>query len=158
MYRSRTWALVADGVRARILRNLDDAAPPADPPTELISQSRSQHLRDVMAGGLVETQSPRRDDLGSEPDSGADAIRLDMRDFADELLDRLNSHRRAGDFERLAIFAAPAMLDLLREQMPRSLRNAVILESGRNLVHCDEARLRAFVKKEIGSPGETTAG
>ena len=148
MHKPRTWALVADGVRARILRELEDGVPEPRPHTELISRSRSQHLRDIMSDKPASDRS-------AGAGHGVDPIRQDMRDFARELVDRLNSHRRAGDFQRLAIFAAPAMLGLLREEMPRAVRDTVILERTRNLVRFDETELREIVKTEIGNlPGD----
>lgn len=148
MLRPRTWALVADGVRARILRGLEDGAPPPRPPSELVSLSRSQNLLDMMtdAPGCVPASDHGRR-FGLE--AAEDPIRRDMRDFARQLMDRLDSHRRAGDFERLAIFAAPTMLGFLREEMPRALRATVILERSRNLVQVDAARLRGIVKSDI---------
>lgn len=158
MQRPRTWALVADGVRARILRGLEGGAPVPQPPTELITRSRSQHLRDIMSDRPGRAHASDRGGRRSGMEPGSDPIRRDMQDFAHELMDRLNSHRRAGDFERLAIFAAPAMLGLLREAMPRAVRNTVFLERSQNLVQFDEAELRELVQREIGSqPGEVRA-
>lgn len=158
MKRPRTWALVADGVRARILRGLEGGAPLPHPPGELISRSRSRHLRDVMSDRPGRTQSSDRSGRRSAMEPGSDPIRQDMRDFAHDLMDRLDSHRRAGDFERLAIFAAPAMLGLLREAMPQALRSTVILERSQNLVQSGEAELREIVRSEIGRfPGDMSA-
>jgi len=151
MHRPRTWALVADGVRARILRALEGGMPPPDPPTELVSRSRSQHLRDVMSDKPGRTWASDHGGRRSGLECGTDPIRRDMRDFARDLMDRLDSHRRAGDFDRLAIFAAPAMLGLLREEMPRGIRATVFLERSKNLVHFAEPDLRDLVKTEIGT-------
>ena len=148
MTKPRIWALVADGVRARVLRGLEDGAPLPSPPTELISRSRSRRLRDILAGntdpGHVLSQAERG--IASE---GPDLVRQDMRDFAHEISDRLDSHRRAGDFERLAIFATPGMLRLLRDEMSRALRGTVFLERRGNLVQYPEAALRDLVRTEI---------
>lgn len=145
----RTWALVADGVRARILRDLEGGTPPPGPPTELVSRSRSQHLREIMSDRPGRTHASDRSGRRSAMEYGADPIRRDMRDFARDLMDRLDSHRRAGDFERVAIFAAPTMLGLLREEMPRALRDTVILERSRNFIPLGEADLRNIVQEEI---------
>ena len=158
MHRPRTWALVADGIRARILRGLEGGAPRPQPHTELITRSRAQHLRDIMSDRPGRAQASDRSGRRSAMEPGSDPIRRDMQDFARELMDRLDSHRRAGDFDRLAIFAAPTMLGLLREEMPQAVRNTVFLERSQNLVQFDEAELREVVKREIGSlPGEVSA-
>lgn len=149
MHKPRTWALVADGVRARILRGLEDGAPPSFPPTELISRSRSQHLRDVMSDKPGRTQSSDHSGRRSSLDYGTDPIKEDMRDFAREIVDRLDSHRRARDFARLAIFAAPDMLGTLRQEMSRALKSTVFFERSQNLMHLREDDLRDRVVKEI---------
>lgn len=157
MRKPRIWALVADGVRARILRGLEDGTPSSDPPGELVSRSRSQHLRDLMAGKPGRSRSPDRSGRSPAMDDGADMVRHDMQDFARELLARLDSHRLAGELERLAIFAAPDMLGILRAEMPRSLRARVFLERAQNLMPLDETELREVVKAEIQGlqPGAT---
>ena len=70
-----------------------------------------------------------------------------------ELLARLDSHRLAGELERLAIFAAPDMLGILRAEMPRSLRSRKTLERAQNLMPLNEAELREVVKSEIRELG-----
>jgi protein required for attachment to host cells len=97
------------------------------------------------------THASDRSGRRSGMEDGADPIKRDMQDFARELTDRLNSHRLAGDFERLAIFAAPAMLGLLREEMSHALRATVIIERDQNLMSLGEAELRATLKSEIAN-------
>lgn len=155
MYKPRTWALVADGVRARILRGRETGGPPPEPPTELISRSRSQNLRDFFSDRPGRLHAAARSGRRSAMEDGPDPIRQDMQDFAREIVDRLDSHRRAGDFERLAIFATPTMLGLLRDEMPRALRGTVILEMSRNLVPVGEMELRHLVREEIRKASTT---
>jgi len=76
---------------------------------------------------------------------GSDPILRDMQDFARDTLGVLEEHLRAGRLSRLAIFAAPKMLGVLRDEMPAALREAVILERDLNLVNLSEAELRETV-------------
>jgi protein required for attachment to host cells len=143
MARARTWALVTNGVHARILRGLEDSASKA--PDEKISKARSRHLLEILSDksgrSFVSVGVGRRSAM--EPRS--DPIWLDMQDFARETLEVLEKSHRSGQFDRLAIFAAPKMLGILRQEMPAALRQAVFLERPNNLVHLGEAELRSEV-------------
>lgn len=151
MRRASTWALVADGVRARILRELEAGTDTSAPVSELVSRSRSQHLRDIMSDKPGGTRLPDRGGRRSAMDYSADPIRRDMQDFAREIIEHLDMHRRAGDFQSLAIFAAPHMLGILRQSTPPALGRTVILEDARNLVPLGEAELREVVREAIRS-------
>lgn len=141
--RRDTWALVTDGVHARILRGLRDGG--TDAPVEIVSKASSTHLRDLLtdkAGrSFASTATGRR--AAMEP--GSDPVLRDMQDFADETEEVLERHARAGRLTHLAIFASPRMLGILRSRMPASLRGLVILERDLNLVTLTEADLRAHV-------------
>jgi protein required for attachment to host cells len=76
---------------------------------------------------------------------GSDPIRRDMQDFALQTLGLLEVHLRARDFNRLAIFASPRMLGILREEMPTALHPAVILERDFNLIQMPGPELRRVV-------------
>jgi len=137
------WALVTNGVRARILRGLE--ARDADAPVELVSKAEATHLRDHLTDrpgrSFASDESGRR----SAMEPGSDPILRDMQDFARDTLGVLEEHLRAGRLSRLAIFAAPKMLGVLRDEMPAALREAVILERDLNLVNLSEAELRETV-------------
>lgn len=147
MKKPKTWALVTNGVRARILRGLENGVP--DGPIELVSMARSTHLREIMADRSGRSFSSDRSGRRSAMEPGSDPIRRDMQDFARDTFETLEKHRREGGFERLAIFAAPKMLGILREEMPDTLRDCVFLERPLNLIHCPEAELRGTVYRTI---------
>jgi len=140
MARIKTWALMTNGARSRILRGLD--AGDAEDPIELISKGDATHLRDILsdtpgpgAASRSEGQRPARGD-------GSDPVLCDMQDLAQDTLSVLDSHHRAGRLNRLAIFASSKMLGILHEQMPASLRGAVIQEKAVNLINLPRAELR----------------
>jgi len=144
---SRTWALVMNGVRARILRGIEDSD--GEEQVELVSRATSSHLRDIMsdqAGRSFSSGAPGR---RSAMELGGDPVFRDMQDFAGETTDFLEKHRRAGDFARLAVFAEPKMLGILRAEFPATLWGTVILDLPMNLISLSERDLRAKILDEI---------
>lgn len=145
--RYKTWALVSDGVHARILRDLEDGD--SQDPIELVSKAKSLHLRDHLSDEPGRSFASHGGGRRSAMESGSDAVLRDMQDFAQETLSVLEDHFRKEHLTRLAIFAAPKMLGVLRREMPASLKNAVTLESDLNLVNLPEAKLRQAVIEAI---------
>lgn len=148
MARSRTWALVTNGVHARILRGLETGDP--EDPIEIVSKAESTHLgelRSDRAGrSLASDHSGRRS--GMEP--GSDPVLRGMQDFGKEVLGLLESHFREGHFDRLAVFAAPKMLGVLRNEMSPSLRAVVVTERDANLAGLPMDELWRTVRKGAG--------
>ena len=133
---SRTWALVMNGVRARILRSLADGD--GELPVEIVSRAALRHLRDTLArkAGWVDSQ------VTDGKTGGDDPVVLDMQEFAAETGEVLEQHRRAGDFAWLALFAEPRMLAILHTELPATLRKVVVLELPLNLITLPERELR----------------
>ena len=119
---SRTWALVIDARRARILRGFEN--PDGVPPQEMASEAASHHLR-----RLLDTDSTT---VGAS-DAVVDPIMRDMVNFTRQILEFLDMHHRAGDFDQLAIIAAPPMLDVVRQDLSANLKRVVVMEHPFNL-------------------------
>lgn len=147
MRRSKTWALVMNGERARILRGLEDGD--GEDPVELVSRARSAHLRDIMADKAGRSFSSGSTGRRSAVEMGSDPILRDMQDFASETADVLEKHRQAGDFARLAIFAESKMLGILRKECPATLWTTVFLDLPLNLIALSERDIRSRVLDEI---------
>lgn len=136
-----------NGARARILRGVEDND--GEDTVELVSRASSTHLRDIM------TDKPGRSFASGAPgrrsaiEMGSDPILRDMQEFAGETADLLEKHRRAGDFARLAVFAEPKMLGILRKECPATLWATVILDLPMNLIALPERELRLRVLDEI---------
>ncbi|MGP1357271.1 host attachment protein [Roseicyclus sp.] len=145
----KTWALVMSGMRARILRGLESAE--GEEPIELVSQARSPHLRDIMADKPGRSFASAGGGRRSAMEPGGDVILRDMQDFAQDTGLFLERHRRAGDFERLAVMAEARMLGVLREELPQSVLTTVFLELPMNLVPLPERDLRTKVLDLIRS-------
>ena len=148
MVRDKTWALVTNGVQARILRGLEDGD--HEEPIEIASKAVSTHLGEMMSDKSGRSFSSGSVGHRSAMESGSDPVRRDMQNFAHETLSVLPSHLRAAHFNRLAIFAAPKMLGIIRQEMSTPLQNAVVFESAANLINLPEADIRGFVRKAVG--------
>lgn len=141
--KEKTWALVTNGTRARILRGLEADSP--EHPLELISKAQSTHLRDLLSDKAGRSFASDASGRRSAMEPGSDPILRDMQDFGRETLATLDRHLRAGRLTRLAIFAAPKMLGILRREMPVSLGRIVVLERDLNLINLSETELREAV-------------
>ena len=148
MVRNKTWALVTNGVRARILRGLEDGD--HEEPIEIVSKADSTHLGEMMSDKSGRSFSSGSGGHRSEMEPGSDPIRRDMQDFAHETLSVLATHLRAAHFNRLAIFAAPKMLGIIRQEIPTSLQKAVVFESAANLINLPETDVLDFVRNAVG--------
>lgn len=153
------WILVMNATRARILRGLPGALPPAAvsgpangtaSPTELVVRARQPYLRELLSGTAAAPPGallPR----GRAP--AADWRRpLDADEalFCRQVSMMLEAHRLAGDFDRLAVFATPDMLERLHEAMPAGLRERVTAEIAENLVALPAAALSGRIAESLG--------
>ena len=142
-----TWALVCDAARARIVRGLETEA--AGAPPEFIVKARARHLRRV----LCERHAPTPEGGGIGRPGAAGPVLEDIREFARESLMGLLGHFRAGEFQRLALFAPPRTLDVLRGEMPAPLHGAVVCERALDLVGLPEEDLRKRLVDMLGTAG-----
>ena len=147
--RKKTWALVSDGVRARILRDLEDGGAQA-PIERFVSKAKSTHLRDYLSDKAGRSFASGAAGRRSAMEPGSDPVLRDMQDFAQETLSVLEDHYQKGDMTGLAVFAAPKMLGVLRREISASLKAVVILERDLNLINLPEADLRAAVIRALG--------
>lgn len=118
------WALVIDGARARILRNIAGASPGM--PAELVLKCESRAMRALL-------------DSGAPP--GPAAVLADRADFLRDVMRLLEAHRRSGDFTALEVFADTALLEGLRAAMPPGLARSARLSRVGALMHHSEEDL-----------------
>jgi protein required for attachment to host cells len=136
----RTWILVADGARARFLKNLG----PGKGLEAALDSELQQHLppnREIV------TDKPGR---GSGPAGGgrhALAPRTDWHTFekarfAHEVAGVLDKARAADRFDRLVLVAPPKVLGWLRQELPKATYEKVTGEIAKDLTHAEDADLR----------------
>jgi protein required for attachment to host cells len=144
---SKTWALAINSSRSRIVRGL--SAGDDDTPVELVLRSEARHLRDIMSDKPGRSFASRGGGRRSAMEYASDPVAEDQRDFIRQVIALLDTHRRAGEFDKLAVFAEHDMLGHLRQLMPQPLRDMVIREVPKNLLHLSEQELPKVISREL---------
>jgi protein required for attachment to host cells len=140
---AKTWVVVADSSRARIL--LADG--PLGPLTELeqldhpASRSREQDLTSDLPGRAFDSAGAGRHAM--EPHEHPKHHEAEV--FARQLGERLNRGCLEGDFDKLVLAAAPAFLGLLRRQIGTETEKLISEQIDKNLVALEPAKLRAHL-------------
>ena len=141
----RTWVLVADGARARIVRDALSPGEPTDKDEDLVFNSQPRQLRAIMAdkpGRSFASTGARR----SAMEYHGDPVREEDRAFAAMLAETLHRHFLAGDFDQLAIAAAPQMLGDLRQACPESIRKVTVAEIPKDFTKLPMDELRETIR------------
>lgn len=127
----RTWVLVADGSRARVLENLG--------PGKGLHQLPGWHQEtDLPPSHELGTDRPGRsfDSHGTgrhAMESPSDPHRELKRDFAKEIAARLDADLAKGAYDKLVVVAAPATLGDLRDALSPHVKAVVAGELDRDL-------------------------
>lgn len=153
MKMKRRWALVADGSRARILRDVDRnrrkeaiAGTFEDRDDELVFRAEHRPLKAIMAdkpGRSFASAGSRR----SAIEYHSDPVREGERDFAVLLSGVLDSLRIAGDYDELILICAPHMLGFLRETLPEAVRKLVVAEIDKDLTKLPRNELQETIAR-----------
>ena len=135
----RTWILVADGARARVLENTG--------PGMGVSEVRGMEFdgqtlenREIMSdrpGRSFESADQSRHAM--EPRS--DPKQLMETAFVESLVETLHKQFQAGSFDRLVLVAAPRALGDIRNALPKELAGAVYGELAKDLTKVPNAEM-----------------
>lgn len=134
-----TWILIADGARARIVKNAGPGrGVEADP--NLVFRSEHRKLQEIMA------DRPGRafDSVGSGRHAmthGADAVREDERHFLQSLAKRLEREAVAGAYDRVILVAPPRALGDLRPFLSKPVRSRIHEEIAKDLTQLPNDQL-----------------
>ncbi|MGI9414753.1 MAG: host attachment protein [Hyphomicrobiales bacterium] len=129
----KTWILVADGARARVVLN----AGPGKGVEEIEGLDfRSEHPQsgDIMAdreGRAFDSQGSGRHAMERPSDPHRNAKKA----FAERLAAMLDKHAARDRFNRLVIVAPPQALGDLRAALSRGVRDRVSAELAKDLTH-----------------------
>jgi protein required for attachment to host cells len=129
---NRTWILIADGARARVLAQEKDFAAlvPAFEQEELTgSTAQSREIASDRPGRSFDSAGQGRHAM--EPPT--DPQRYAKFAFARELATRLEEAAHGGRFARLVLVAAPKTLGDLRELLPAAVKAKVVAEIDKDL-------------------------
>ncbi|WP_439140401.1 host attachment protein [Roseicyclus sp.] len=130
---ARIWALVIDPMHARVLRGFESGD--GEEPIEFVSHAPATRLRAILSGAVLGTKSDGHDTQGAAPAPiDAEELREDTDEFLRETLSFLETQHRAHRFERLAVFADPAILTSVRTQLSAQLKDGLILHPARRLM------------------------
>ncbi len=144
------WALAMSATQARIIKGVAKGAVDAVP--ELALHAEHKDLREILSdkpGRSYASVGSAR----SAMEYASDPVKDAKRAFVNETVALLHQHFVAHDFTRLAIFAAPEMLGLLRDGLPSDLQKAVIVEMPKNLLHETPHDLRRIVTDHVFTKG-----
>lgn len=143
----KTWGLAMSTTRCRVVRGLSSGDESA--PSELVLRSEARKLRDIIADNPQRSFANPGAGRRSAVEYASDPVAEDQREFVLQVIALLESHRRAGEFDKLAVFAEQAVLRQLRQLMPRPVRDAVICEVPSNLLQFSEEELPQVILREL---------
>jgi protein required for attachment to host cells len=137
MKSKKTWILVADAGRARVLEQTgQDRAPVTVQGSELTHENPK-------TSDIVRDRQPRSFDSVGEGrhamSHGVDPHRAGKASFAATLVRLLEQSHARGEFDKLVVIAPPQMLGDLRHEFPDSLRHVVSDELALDLTHASDA-------------------
>jgi protein required for attachment to host cells len=129
----KTWILIADAARARVVENLGPGKGihalagmefhgPKDAARDIMSDDRGRTFNSSDGGRHAK-----------EP--ATDPTREQARRFVGELVQTLEQHHRAGAFDRLVVVAAPATLGDLRGAFSKGITKLIAAEVSKDLTH-----------------------
>ena len=126
----RTWILIADGGRARLLEN-DGPGKGVRPVKGSDQRNENEPDRDVFADRPGRTfDSAGQGRHAMEPPSSPH--RTAKADFARQLMSELDRKLAAGAFDRLLIVAPPQTLGDLRQHLSSALEAKLVAEVGKD--------------------------
>lgn len=128
----KIWILVANQAEAQIFtaEKLPGSLSLAE---TLVHEEGSAHARDLTAdgpGSVHDRMGATRHSM--EPHTGVKEGELQR--FVKEMVGRLKVAYSRGDFDRLVLLAAPAVLGVLRKALNTELTNTVVLEISKDVV------------------------
>lgn len=127
----RTWILVADGARARVLENTGPGKGISEVPgMEFADEAlRNREIMSDRPGRSFESADQSRHAM--EPPS--DPKQMAETAFVKGLVELLDEKHREGAFDRLVMAAAPRALGDIRKALPKGLAGAVHGELAKDL-------------------------
>jgi hypothetical protein len=142
--------MVIDPTRARLLRDMGDGD--GEDRAAWVARAGSAHLQSALDDDLPAQADGARD---TGPVHSRAALDRDAEEFLDQTLGFLATERRAQRFDRLAIFAEPAIYALVALKLPSVLRPGLILQRARGLMRLPEPSLRRRLHEMIDQSNGT---
>ena len=144
---NKTWVLVANQAEARIY-SADRVPGNLTLVETLIHEEGAAHARDLTSdapGRVHDRMGSARHSM--EPDTGVKEE--GRRRFVKEMVGRLESAHFHGDFNRLVLLAAPAMLGVIRKTLTSKLTKAVIKEIPKDVIGQDLDKIQVQLQRSF---------
>lgn len=140
-----TWALVADGSRARIFE-LSDISREMRELLDFAHPEGRAHNRDLAtdAQGRFYGKGDRTE-AHSAPDRAA-PVAHEHQLFARELAEHLEKGRTENRYDRLVLIAPPSFLGLLRSSLSREAQKLVYKTLAKDIVKLDAKEIEPYVR------------
>jgi protein required for attachment to host cells len=128
---TRTWILVADGARARVLEN-------TGPGKGVSEVAGMEFAEDALRNREIMSDRPGRSFESADQSRHAmepptDPKQLAETAFVTGLVEMLDDKFKAGEFDRLVLVAAPRALGDIRKALPKELAQVVYGELAKDL-------------------------
>ncbi|WP_158243232.1 host attachment protein [Acidimangrovimonas sediminis] len=147
MTRPKEWILVLNAHHARLVEGLAPPRSAASP--ERVLEAEAAKLSEVMSDKPGRSFSSGAAGRRSAMSYAGDPVRDAEKAFVKRVIEMVEHAHDAGEFDRLAVFAAPRVLGLLREAMPEALRGVISREVPRNLAGLDPPLLHEILREEM---------
>lgn len=147
MKKKRTWIVIADGARARVITKKEGGNGFEEVENfDLIGDNRPSHeISSDRPGRSYESVGSSRHAI--EP--ATDPHREEKRKFAHRLSDYLDDRRASDAFDQLIVIAAPRTLGDLREAISAPVRNLVVEEIDKDIVKVPLGEMKEALGKII---------
>ncbi len=145
----RTWILIADGRRAKVLesRGPNSEFVPIDDMSIEVELPANRDIQDDRPGRSFESSNPTRHSMVSRTDPHRELKRSLARHVADKLDVALKERR----FEHLAIVAPPPTLGDLRQALSEPLHAMITAELAKDLTHVPHHNLPPHLEEILGT-------
>ena len=143
----KTWILIADGGRARVLETIGIGHPltPIDGMVFAKDLPPSRELGSDKPARTHESMGHARHAVGEKTDLHREL----KRSFAHEIAARLEAGLASGLFSRLVIVAPPVTLGDLRDAMSKDLSKHVAAEVAKDLVKVPNGEIRSHLEDVV---------
>ena len=131
-----TWALIANGERAKIVTNLGDHQARQ---VQVIGRSQFESTRQSSRRRTHHPAPIGKSRLGTQPHR--DPVRNRERLFIEQISEYFAEKYHQGEFDSLLVVAAPRTLGDVIKAFPEALRRVIVAQSDIDLIHLDDVDL-----------------
>ncbi|MBD8892671.1 host attachment protein [Roseibium litorale] len=146
MKRPKTWFLVTDGAKARLVREVMRNSETNNRQEDIVFEREHERLGEIMSDRPGRSFSSH-DNRRSAMEYHSDPVHEQQERLAEMLVDKLEAFRIERAFDHLVIVAEPRMLGILRKILPETLKSVVSREVAKDLTSLPEGELQDALMK-----------